>query len=492
MKEKNILLNKLSFSSASLFLFVVLLFIRLPFFFRDYIDRDESTFILMGQSIADGYLPYDRLWDLKPPLLFYIFGLIEYIFPYSLIAVRFFGVMIIFGSAIFLLQIARATGLKNGFWIALSYILLSSMFGSVQGVMSEHVAVFFMLAGLLFFVKKKNISNLFITGSLFGCALLCKINYAYPAVALVVYYFINGSFTDIRNRIKNIIILSAGILIPFILIAIPFILENKLPLFIDSVFLAPFEYGQASQVDIVEKLRKTWWMILLGLVVSFFAIRNTKKEQREITWLCSLILLATIYTLFSIGTINGHYLLQVYPFISLLVVGIIITKEFKPHFGWLSLLVLLISFEPMTEYYRVLGNYKEYGSLYNGKSFTAIKELKKRQLENKKIFFADYHIGYWFLHQYPLSKSTTHPSNITRPYLFKYFGTKKNSSMQELKYFMGEIKPEVLVSKNRDFNFFIPGSEENIYFQNIIDTHYRIISADTSKRIYIWQLNKTP
>ena len=158
MKEKNILLDKFSFSSAGLFLFLVLLFIRLPFFFRDYIDRDESTFILMGQSIADGYLPYDRLWDLKPPLLFYIFGLIEYVFPYSLIAVRFFGVMIIFSSAVFLLQIARATGLKNGFWIALSYILLSSMFGSVQGVMSEHVAVFFMLAGLLLFVKKKNIS----------------------------------------------------------------------------------------------------------------------------------------------------------------------------------------------------------------------------------------------------------------------------------------------------------------------------------------------
>lgn len=491
MKEKNILLKKLPFSAASLFLFLVLLFIRLPFFFRDYIDRDESTFILMGQSIADGYLPYDRLWDLKPPLLFYIFGLIEYVFPYSLIAVRLFGVMIIFSSAVFLLQIARATGLKNGFWIALSYILLSSMFGSVQGVMSEHVAVFFMLAGLLLFVKKKNIFNLFIAGSLFGCALLCKINYAYPAVALVAYYFINGSFTYIRNRIKNIIILSTGILLPFILIAIPFILENKLPLFIDSVFLAPFEYGQASHVDIVEKLRKTWWMILLGLVVSFFAIRHTKEEQKEITWLCALILLATIYTLFSIGTINGHYLLQVYPFIALLVIGIIIPKEFKPKFTLLTFFILLISIETITEYYRLSLHYIQQGTLYNGKSFTTIKELKKRQLENKRIFFADYHIGYWFLHQYPLSKSTTHPSNLARPYLFKYFGSNNNSSMQELKYFMEEIEPEVLVTKNRDINFFIPGTEEYLYIQTILANRYNMISSDSNNRIYIWQLNDT-
>ncbi|HCD98775.1 MAG TPA: hypothetical protein DEQ63_05800, partial [Flavobacteriaceae bacterium] len=45
-------------------LFIVAFAIRFPFFFRDYIDKDESTFILMGQSWADGYLPYLTLWDL--------------------------------------------------------------------------------------------------------------------------------------------------------------------------------------------------------------------------------------------------------------------------------------------------------------------------------------------------------------------------------------------------------------------------------------------
>ena len=58
------------FSTVYLFLFGVALFIRFPFFFRDIIDHDESTFIFIGNSIADGYLPYDYLWDLKPPLLF--------------------------------------------------------------------------------------------------------------------------------------------------------------------------------------------------------------------------------------------------------------------------------------------------------------------------------------------------------------------------------------------------------------------------------------
>src|ERR1044071_1144456 len=72
---------KLLFSPEHIFLFCATFFIRFPFFFRDYIDRDESTFILIGKSITDGHLPYDHMWDLKPPLLFYFFAFIQYIFP---------------------------------------------------------------------------------------------------------------------------------------------------------------------------------------------------------------------------------------------------------------------------------------------------------------------------------------------------------------------------------------------------------------------------
>src|SRR5690242_3124333 len=103
---------------AEIFLFLTTFFIRFPFFFRDYIDKDESTFILMGQSIADGFLPYDRLWDLKPPLLFYFFALIEKVFPHSFAAIRFFGVIIIFLSALLLMKIAKQVNLRNGFLMA--------------------------------------------------------------------------------------------------------------------------------------------------------------------------------------------------------------------------------------------------------------------------------------------------------------------------------------------------------------------------------------
>ncbi|MEI9810917.1 MAG: hypothetical protein WDO16_25245 [Bacteroidota bacterium] len=137
--------------------------------------------------------------------------------------------------------------------------------------------------------------------------------------------------------------------------------------------------------------------------------------------------------------------------------------------------------ESWMEYSRVAKHYNKYGTWQNGGTFDAIRDLKARQVDTEKIFFADYHIGYWLLHQYPLTKSTTHPSNVTRPYLFKYFGDRNSSSMQELKQIFEEIKPRVIVSRNKYLSFFEPGSEENIYFAEVIKEHFQLAYDNPEK-----------
>lgn len=470
----------------ALFLFLVLLFIRFPFFFRDYMDKDESTFILMGQSIADGYLPYSQLWDLKPPLLFYLFGLIEYIFPDSLAAIRVFGMLFIFGSALLLMAIAKRNNMRNGPLIALSYVILSSMFGSVQGVMSEHIAVFFMLAAVFTFLKKKTAGNLLLSGFLLGCTVLCKMNYAYAVAGILLYYFIAnlkpGGFFD---GFKNSSLIFTGFLAALLLAATPYIINNRLDLFIDSVFLAPYEYGRATGLSAWEKLEETCWLILLLLAVSFLAAKKTMQEHKELFWITLMILLATTYTFYSSGVINGHYLLQLYPFIALLVLGIILSKEFRLKPASLILFLAAISIETWIEYYRLGAHAANEGSLYNGKAFDTVDELKKRNLDDKKIFFSDYHIGYWLLDDYPLTKSTTHPSNIGRPFLFKYFDNPRNTTMEELRFLIEEIQPDVLVARDEDVGF-VDGSPEENYMDTITNNYFDLLVKDEEDDIYIW------
>ena len=132
-------------------LFIVAFAIRFPFFFRDYIDKDESTFILMGQAWADGYLPYLTLWDLKPPLTFGYFGLMITVFGKSLWWIRMGGVFIVSATSFMVYTFLRNNNNseKKAFILALLSLYFSSLFGSVQGVMSEHISMLFYMGGLV-------------------------------------------------------------------------------------------------------------------------------------------------------------------------------------------------------------------------------------------------------------------------------------------------------------------------------------------------------
>jgi hypothetical protein len=483
-------LNRYPHWATALFLFLTTLFIRLPFFFRDYTDHDESTFILMGQSIADGYLPYDHLWDLKPPLLFYIFGAIEAIFPHSFIAIRFFGVVVVFISSVFLIKIAKNAHLENGFFIALFYIILSSELGNLQGLMSEHLAVFFILPGLLCLQIKRSIFYFLAAGIFFGCALLCKLSYAYAIVALLIcFLFFNWHKSSFARLFKLNIVLTIGLLLPFFLLSLPFIAEKKLDLFINSVFLAPLEYSHAQQYSLLQKIERTWWILPIGLLLSYLAIKKLNKENKQPFIASMSILLGTIYTFFSSGNVNGHYLIQVFPFILILLVGSAMQKMLTVRLRYLVVFVVLVSIESLVEYYHLFESYKQNSTFYYRQSFQIVNELKRRDLDKKTIFFADYHIGYWLLDQYPLTKSTTHPSNLNRPYLFKYFDVHKNS-LEELKYIMESIRPDVVVSKSEKLSFFSPDTEENIYFKTIMNKEFTILHQDNDNKIVVWQRNK--
>ncbi len=471
---------------SALFLFLAVIFIRLPFFFRDYIDHDESTFILMGASVADGFLPYEHLWDLKSPFLFYVFGLIEYLFPDSLIAIRLFGALVIFGSALLLMAIARRVEIRNGFWIALGYVILSSLFGSLQGVMSEHLAVLFILAGIYFFIGMPGATNAFIGSMFLGLALLCKLNYAY---AIVLFMAFQLNLQVKQNGIAKSLVWAfssgAGIILPFMVIAIPFLVVGKWQLYFDSTFLAPFAYGHSSGLSFLQKMGKTWWIIAAGLAVCIFALKASTDKRNFTIGIC-LLLVGTIFSFFTSGKVNGHYLIEVYPFFLLLVVGILTRKYFRISLPMATLIVLLVSFESWKEYALVFRQLRSESTPYNGKSLLVIKELKSRGLEKKKIFFGDYHVGYWFLDQYPLSKSTTHPSNLARPFLFKYFGNKRNSSLEELTYILEETKPEVVVSRKPFISFLPPEGAENKYFQKVMAESFTPVVQQPEKGIFIW------
>ena len=278
-----------------------------------------------------------------------------------------------------------------------------------------------------------------------------------------------------------------GLTIPFILIAIPYMLQHKLTLFIESVFMATLEYGHKTNITAINKLSATGWIIAISLFFVVLAIFFVDKENKKKAGMFVALLISTIFTFYSSGTVNGHYLIQIFPFIAVLFLGFTLKHELK-FFNYLrtALLILLISVESYIEYYRIIKQYSENSTFYNGRAFISVNELKKLNLENKKIFFADHHIAYWFLNKYPLTKSVTHPSSLSRPAFFKHFGDTR-TSLEELKYIMEEIKPEVIVSRRENLSFFTEGSPENLYFESVMKKDFTTVYSNPKEKIFIMQ-----
>lgn len=140
----------------AIYFFLITITIRLPFFFKDVIDWDESTFIIMGQSILDGHLPYTELWDLKPPGAFLIYAIFIIVFGKSIISIRFAGALCVALTSFFTYLIGKSLwNNRVGILAGTLSILMSSFFPSGQSTMTEHVALVPFVAALTLLVSQK-------------------------------------------------------------------------------------------------------------------------------------------------------------------------------------------------------------------------------------------------------------------------------------------------------------------------------------------------
>ncbi|MEP2058338.1 MAG: glycosyltransferase, partial [Maribacter litoralis] len=197
-RNKNAFLDFSQLKNITVFLLLSLItfFIRFPFFFRDYVDRDESTFILLGQSWADGFLPYTQLWDLKPPLTFAFFATIISIFGKSFVAIRFAGVILVAITAFFTYKIALTfVSKKASIIIGTCCIFLLSLFGSLQGVMSEHICIALFVPALNILQTKKTAIFIFLSGLLMGATVMVKLNMAFPILFIGLFLCYEAFFT---------------------------------------------------------------------------------------------------------------------------------------------------------------------------------------------------------------------------------------------------------------------------------------------------------
>lgn len=459
-----------------LILFLVSLFIRFPFFFRDYVDRDESTFILVAQSWVEGHLPFTELWDVKPPLTFFFFASIIYTFGKSIFTIRLFGVLLVAISSFFTYKIgAHISSKKIGFWSAIAAVVLQSLFGSLQGVMSEHITMAFFMPAVYILLKNRNFFMVLFAGLLMGIAVMVKLNMAYAILFIglyLLYSYIKEK--EYSKAFWNTMAYGVGILLVIGLTILPYFLADQLELWYNSVVEAPLAYSASRRYPFYKL------MPILIILSTFFVFIWKKRyvdfKQPEIQILL-ITIIGVVLSFIKGGRVNGHYLIQLHPLL-IVFVGMALA-----HIQWritpkikklILVLVALIPMESYLEYGNIIKNKIDKGTFYNGEGISVPAYIETNKLDKENILFLGYHIGYWHLNVKPPTKVATHPSNLCKDEMFEFFDNPRKTSVEELSYIMEELRPKTVILRKNKRIFDKKELDENAYIEAYLEKHYKL------------------
>jgi len=466
---------------------LISIFIRLPFFFRDYIDRDESTFILMGQAWVDGFLPYTELWDVKPPLNFLFYAGIIYLFGKSFIALRLAGSVVVALTAYLTYLFCRKeTEHSLALVFGVLCIYLQSLFGSIQGVMSEHLLMCSYMAACYYLMRNKTRTDLFLAGLLLGVSLMIKISIAFPILCVglfLVYYY----FREMRpgRAILQLSLIGIPALLVVLATFLPYYQMGEPHIWWDSVIRAPLAYTEAggSSAFAVGSVS----VAILGFVVWGMVKRKFTPDHFGI-FLMAATAIGVVLSFIKGGRVNSHYLIQLYPPL-LVLLAVALAPLWKRIKGkapvWLIALAFLLPVESYLEYRNIIRHKMERGSYYNGEGFSAPQFILDQGLETRDILFLGYHIGYWVLDTYPPVRTATHPSNLCKEEMFPYYNPERLSAMQELRHLMQTIRPKTVITRHNRRIFDKMHVEENAYMTQVLAKHYRLIKTVDQADIFV-------
>ncbi len=488
----------------ALFFFVLTIVVRLPFFFRDVINWDEGTYILIGQSFLDGYSPERDYWSLRG----YPYALFILIFGKSIIAIRFAGALCVAIVSFFLYLIGKTlSNQRTGILAGTFFILLSSLWVSGQATMSEHIALVPLIGAFLLLVKNKDTPLiLFWAGVLMTMATLVRLNLGYVTLIVGVYVVLETSQKSLVNLVKSSAFYAAGCLIIIVFSLFPYAVVGDIESWwtLNISFALNYSGSQMSMVDaLIAHLNDifgafknqslsgisilVWLGGLAGFMIGFWQWKNASKEKRRALLLLTIFLFSTSLSIVKGGAAYSHYLIQLIPFFSLYS-AIFLDALLSSRARWVTItaisLVLLISFKP------IIGNYKwrisrflEYREINYGASYEIAKYLKQYgNLDNDLYIMNKYHIVYLLTDSMPMSKSTVHPSNIGKQYVLESIVGQKTTKNQELAKILAK-KPKFII-KDKNKRYLRYKAEPKSLLENTLENEYELVKEIQKTQIY--------
>ena len=200
-----------------------------------------------------------------------------------------------------------------------------------------------------------------------------------------------------------------------------------------------------------------------------------------------LFLVATVISILRGGIAYRHYLLQLVPFISLPAAAFL-NGLFSSRIRWLTIVLVILALA--TSLKSLPGKYKWRISefivnqrLYYGRAYEIADYLKQKNILDESVYMMEDHIVLWLLNKKPLSKSITHPSNISNNYLLKFIKGENASTEGELGYILGQ-KPKYIIKSQTPW-YLLNEKVANSLLEETLKNDYTMVKEIKGRQIYV-------
>lgn len=479
---------------------------RLPYFFVDVIDWDESTFILMGHSLLKGFLPYTQLWDLKPPAIFFLFaGVIS--LGDDVLMVRIAAAVLVFATAAAVYSVGkRIHSHQAGMFGALVYILSMSATASGQAMTSGLIATLPIVVALsILIARREGLGWYVLIGALLSLATLVRLNLAFVVIAFAVLIPFYEQAKGIARCAQALTAYAAGGIAVLLAFLAPYALSGQFPLFWYSVFEAPFLYATMQNGPLANLVQHafnamgvrwgfdgpqfaagvaTWVMGVAGVVIALRAVLGTGSERRLTLVTALVVLVVTGLSIMVGGVAPMHYLIGLLPYMAIFagIAYAYLAERRWAAAAWALIAVCTVAMlAPVAaEYRNTWQRLAAGGELMHGAAFDIADYLSKPCAAGCKLYLLEDQLAYVLLDVDPPRKIVTHPSNISKPSLLNADIGAERTPIGEMRALLA-TQPDFIVKRDRVW-YLEPAQEQLL--EQALRQQYRLVHQVDGRRIY--------
>ncbi len=403
--------------------------IRFPFFFPSEMGWDESTYIIMGQALLEGHLPYTKFWVLKPPIAFCHYAIFAALGGRSVLAVRLGGTVEILLAAGLAGTVARRlSGNRAGWWATLLTPILVTAVRGTFPTLTGHLLLAPLNGALLAFAATSwSPRRLMIAGCLMMVTALTRLELAYCAV-LVGVAIVFARSGDAREKLGGCAWYALGGLIPIAVLIVVYAMAGEASVLWPALVRGPLAYarsgleeGSGSHFsDLVALARQSpspFCAALAGLAMLGVRRARLRPGFERSAGMLVVVMFGSVISAALAGRAFQHYALDLAGVAAIvLAVGIGLVSDVAG--TAIAGVAVVLSLAPLVttvdnSYRRLISTIRSHGTPYADVGYWIADYVREHGGAGQPAFFLSYHVAYW-LADADLPTRFVHPSCLRK------------------------------------------------------------------------------